>query len=121
MAHFLKHPGLEVSSLITVYAVWHTISAHPVLHQHPCTSSGTLIGNCECLSPLCKTALRSQNVALSASRPWQRTNNVNMDSLHGVDVGIGCRGAFDLGLDLHLAHVKQLLQYRCTAVVNPGL
>ena len=36
-------------------------------------------------------------------------------------VGIGCRGAFGLGLDLHLAHVRQLLQYRCTAFVNLGL
>ena len=39
----------------------------------------------------------------------------------GFPDGIGCRAAFGLGLDLHLAHVRQLLQYRCTAFVNPGL
>lgn len=121
MAHFLKHLGLEVSSLITVYAVWHTISTHPVLYQHPCTSCGTLIGNCKCLSPLCKTALHSQNIPVSL---WDHGKGPTMSMwilYIGFPVGIGCKGAFGLGLDLHLAHVRQLLQYRWTAFVSPGL
>ena len=38
----------------------------------------------------------------------------------GFPEGIGCRGAFGLGPDLHLAHVRQLLQYQWTTFVSPG-
>ena len=42
-AHFLKHLGLKVFSLIAVHTVWHTILAHSVFHQYPCAHCGTLI------------------------------------------------------------------------------
>lgn len=54
LAHFLEHLGL-CPSMITLYADWHTLSTHLVLHQNPCHLVCKIIGDGKCLSPPRKT------------------------------------------------------------------
>ena len=57
LAHIRECCRLEITALLAMNAVRHTISAGPVPHKHLFRGCGTLVGHWKHLGPVSKTAL----------------------------------------------------------------